>query len=74
MNHILFIGDGVDDNKGEVHFTGVQNDYTLCGYTMDGDFGTAGSYETTNRKVNCFACIRIVTSCKNVKSTEYKKP
>ena len=73
MQHIIFTGNGVDKNKGEIHFTGVQNDYTLCGYTMDGDFGTAGSYELTTSRVNCYACIKIVTECKKVKSTEYKK-
>lgn len=74
MRHIKFTGDGQDNNKGEVHFTGVQNDYTLCGYTMDGDSGTAGSYIPTNEKVNCRPCISIVLSCKKVKSTELINP
>lgn len=65
------MGDGADKNKGEIHFIGVQNDYTLCGYTMDGDLGTAGSYEATCKKVNCLHCIAIVNACKKVKSTEY---
>lgn len=68
---IKFIGNGKENVlKGTIHFenpTGSQQDYTLCGITLDGDTETAGGYVNTNQKVNCEHCIRIVEYCKKIK-------
>lgn len=55
------------ESKGEVHYVGVINDYTLCGATMDMDSSTMGDFKGTTKKVNCENCIRIVKFCKSLK-------
>ena len=64
---IKFTGTGNDENKGEVHLCGPITDYTICGYTLDGDTGTAGDYEPTKDKINCVQCLEIIKLCKKIR-------
>lgn len=66
---IEFIGNGDPLHKGEVHFTGTINDYTLCGLTLDNDPMTTGSFKETKKKVNCDYCKGIVDYCKGIRKT-----
>lgn len=70
---IKFIGNGRDENKGEIHFSESLSDFTLRGVTLDHDENTAGDYIGTSEKVNCPHCIAIVEFCKTVKKSEYMK-
>lgn len=64
-------GDGIND-KG-IHFSDIINDYTLCGLTLDGDTLTAGGFDSTNKKVDCEDCIKVVMHFKKIKSSEMIK-
>jgi hypothetical protein len=68
-NKIEFIGNGDPYFQGSVHFKGLENDYTLCGLTMDKDPITTGDYKYSNKKVNCPDCKNIVDYCKSIKKT-----
>jgi hypothetical protein len=70
-NKIKFDGDGDGYMDNGVHFVGTYNDYTLCGITMDGDNNTAGSFSSTEEKVDCRDCIAIVEFSKKVKRSEW---
>lgn len=71
---IKFTGVGViGEFKNRVCFTGPIQDYTLCGITLDGDSGTAGDFNATNDKCNCYDCLRIVNLCKSIKKNELIK-
>jgi hypothetical protein len=70
---IEFNGTGDGETDSLVHFEDNLLDYTLCGLTLDGDPRTTGGYNSTNKKVTCGECIRIVKYCKSIRSTEYQK-
>lgn len=57
---------------GFVHFTDAEGgDYTLCGFSFDGEDGEFTEV-TTRRRVDCPRCIAIVAACKSVKAREMK--
>ena len=68
---IEFMGDGDGDElcqPGVFHLEGApcQQDFTLCGLTLDGDTGTAGNCRLiVGRRVNCPNCREIIRHCKN---------
>lgn len=69
MNLIRFIGDGDGElNTEALHLTHPLTDHTLCGETMDGDTGTAGTFENINAKeVTCESCIAIIKHCRGIR-------
>lgn len=75
--NIKFIGDGeyfqeFPDQISYVHFDGPLSDYTLCGWTLDGDTGTMGSYISTDELISCPNCIKVIKHCKSLKYKEGK--
>jgi len=69
---IKFIGTGDGSHDCGVHFVGLENDYTLCGCSLDDDPLTFGKSISTKEKVNCQECINIIVFSKSVKRTEYE--
>lgn len=70
MRLIRFVGDGDDVVDSSVlHLDGViGSDYTLCGLTLDGDQGTAGSFESIDAPaVTCPDCVRVILHCRGVR-------
>jgi len=49
------------------------NDYTLCGYALEGEDGSS-HLETTAASINCDACIRIIEFCRRIRSGELEAP
>lgn len=61
-------------NRDGVHLSSPLSDYTLCGDTDDGDTGKDLDIEplrgTQQRIVTCPRCVRIISHCKNVKTSQ----
>jgi hypothetical protein len=68
---IEFNGTGDGETDSGVHFIDPVLDYTLCGLTLDFDTATTGGYSSTDKKVDCKGCIRIVKFCKSIKPSNY---
>ncbi len=59
-------------NKGFVHFSKNQNDYTVCGLETSGDKKLGlGVGRPVKTKVDCPDCIRMVELCQSIKSSEF---
>ena len=54
-----------DDGDSDVHIVSGNDDYTLCGNMIEGDF--ADSKLNVKSKVTCKHCLNIVKSCKTYK-------
>ena len=62
-----------EHEKGIVHCEAAHgNDYTLCGFTLDGDQGEIT--KVTGRKISCGDCLGIIQFCRNIRpSALYRK-
>lgn len=57
---------------GPVHCESADGvDYTLCGYSMDGESGLDFMKETAEG-IDCQRCINMINFCKRVRSGEIK--
>ncbi len=67
MKYIQFLNDGADTMTSHTHLDGACGaDFTLCGITLDGDPGTAGTYiEVEAKRLTCPDCVSIVRLCRN---------
>jgi hypothetical protein len=74
MKHVKYV---IQDDDTSVHFL-KDGEWTLCGCAYEGAPGdgmpTEQGFQSTNEKVNCWQCIRIVELCKPVKQSEMNKP
>jgi hypothetical protein len=54
-------------DDGVTHCDGWNgNDFTLCGFTLDGDQGGVLECTDPKDKINCCDCIRIVGFCASI--------
>lgn len=61
----VFIYDVDDETYGESHLVSPINpEYTICGMLIGGNFN--GKFETTDKKVNCYHCVKTIELCKNI--------
>jgi hypothetical protein len=49
------------------------NDYTLCGYALEGETGNDPLTETL-AQINCSKCIEIINFCRQIRSGEVCSP
>jgi len=51
--------------NGTIHCDGPDgNDFTLCGFTLDGDQGKIT--EIKGRRINCVQCLAIIRLCQSI--------
>ncbi len=55
-----------EHDKGIVHCEAAHgSDYTLCGFTLDGDQGEIS--EVIGKKISCGDCISIIQFCRDIR-------
>lgn len=56
-----------EPEKGVVHCDGVGgNDFTLCGFSLDGDQGEIRQVIGPGVKIDCPECLAIISFCNSV--------
>lgn len=50
------------------------NDYTLCGFALEGEDGTEPLEEVARRRITCEQCIKVITFAKAIKAAHYVRP